>query len=312
MNMKFGTLLVCWLLLMISSCKKDSGNNDNEQLDASTQQFNDDSNRYKSESDQADADINEQLRGMNGFGTAAPAASLPCGVSIDVSQLSQKIVTFTFDGVTRCFIPQRIRAGKIKVQLTSGNLWQDVDAVLTITYDSFKVTRVSDNRSIMFNGVKTLRNINGNDWVAFLSSNFTLKYQERAKDMQVTFDNNLHATWNSARITEWTYTNNGIPQFNFTCNGDTTINGVSYVDSYGTNRFNHDFVTYYISPLHSNTHCGLWMPTSGQLVHWIGRNFILFLGVDQNGNPVLSGCAYGFKVTWTANNGSQSAVFPYY
>ncbi len=314
MKIKSGiVLMIVTVFAFIYSCKKKEDETKQE-LDAQEQQFNDDSNRYKSESDQADADINDQIRGMSGFGTATPTSSALCGATIDTSLLSQKTVTFVFDGVTQCFSPRRTRSGKIKVQLTSGNLWEEVNAVLTITYDNFKVTRSSDNKSITFNGVKTLKNINGNDWVHFLLGSYIFKYQERAFNIQVNFDNNLHAEWNSARMSEWSYTPNGAySKLNFSCNGDTAINGIDHVDSWGTNRFGKTFTTYYTSAIHSDTYCGLWTPNSGELVHWVnGRNYILTLGVDRNGNPTPSICGYGYKVTWTGADGTtQSVVISY-
>ncbi len=183
--------------LSLSSCKKDD--KDDAKLNEEFKQFNDDSNFYKGESDQADNDINNAIRDIPTFGRGASIQSSPlCGVTIDSSQIAQKILFFNFDGVTPCFSPSRTRDGQIKVQLTSGNYWSDVNAVLTITYINFKVTRLYDNKSITFNGVKTLKNINGNDWLGFLSSTSTLKYQERALNIQVLFSSGATAIWNSA------------------------------------------------------------------------------------------------------------------
>src|SRR5207245_1590336 len=104
-----------------------------------------------------------------------PLSSPLCGVTIDAHDSASHILYYNFDGVTPCFSPSRTRAGQIKVQLTSGSHWGDVGAVLTLTYNSFKVTRLSDNKSIMFNGTKTLKNINGNNWIGFLLGTTTLK-----------------------------------------------------------------------------------------------------------------------------------------
>lgn len=305
MKTKFGIIVITlFCVTLINSCKKKEVE---ENLDPQVSQFNDDSNRYKAESDQADGDINDQVKGLPGFGTAGSSSPL-CGATVDTSQLSQKIVIFNFDGITPCFSPSRTRAGQIKVQLTAGNLWADVNAELTLTYINFKVKRLSDGKSITFNGVKTLKNINGNDWIGFLAGTATFKYQERAYNVQVTFDNNLNTIWNSARVTEWTYTSS-VTRLNFTSNGDTTINGVAHVDSWGVNRFNKSFTTYYTSPIHSNSYCGLWRFNSGELVHYVdGKNFILTLGVNEQGNPTTLACAYGYKVTWTAANGNTRTV----
>lgn len=311
----YALLLATALIGMsLSSCKKDD--KEDVKLNEEFKQFNDDSNFYKGESDQADNDINNAIRDIPAFGRGAGVQSSPlCGVTIDSTQLAQKILFFNFDGVTPCFSPSRTRDGQIKVQLTSGNYWSDVNAVLTITYINFKVTRLYDNKSITFNGVKTLKNINGNDWLGFLSSTSTLKYQERAYNIQVLFNSGATAIWNSARISEWSYDPSGpggLPKIDIAFNGDTVLNGFTNVDSWGINRYGNPFTTYYTTPWISNTYCGLGRPIAGQLTHNVSSsNFVLTLGVDQNGNPSPYDCAYGFKVNWSVNGNTYVSVLSY-
>ena len=130
-------------------------------------------------------------------------ATTPCGFTIDSSQLSSKILYLNFDGVTYCGSPSHLRSGQIKVQLTTGNHWAEAGAVLTISYINFKVTYYTNNQphTVNFNGVKTLENVNGYDWLGWLAGTATIKYRERALNIQAEFDNTSHAVWNSARIT---------------------------------------------------------------------------------------------------------------
>ncbi len=311
----YALLLTTALLgVSLSSCKKDE--KEDAKLNEEFKQFNDDSNFYKGESDQADNDINNAIRDIPAFGKGVYIQSSPlCGVTIDSTQIAQKILFFNFDGVTPCFSPSRTRDGQIKVQLTSGTYWSDVNAVLTITYINFKITRLYDNKSITFNGIKTLKNVNGNDWLGFLNTTSTLKYQERAFNIQVLFNSGATAIWNSARISEWSYDPNGpgnLPKIDITFNGDTTLNSYTFVDSWGINRFGDLFTTYYNSPWISNTYCGLGRPNTGQLTHNVNNsNFVLTLGLDQNGNPTPYDCAYGFKVSWTVNGNTYVSILSY-
>jgi hypothetical protein len=295
---------------LITSCKKDK--DDEVQLDAQTRQHNDDSNNYKSETDQADSDINGALENVSGFGRGAGVLSSPlCGCTIDSSQLAQKVLYFNFDGVTPCFSPSRTRSGQIKAELTSGNLWSDAGSVLTLTYIDFKVTRLSDGRSIKFNGVKTLKNINGNNWLGFLLGTSALKYLSRAFNVNVTFNDGSGATWNTAHVTEWSY----VPaetKIVFTATGDTSLNGFSNVQGWGTNRYGYSFTSYFNTGLLSNTYCGLWRFNAGEWVHNVnGSVFTLTLGVDQSGNPTPYACAYGYKVTWQHDGKTHSVVLSY-
>ncbi|MBL4586139.1 MAG: hypothetical protein JKX84_03650 [Flavobacteriales bacterium] len=304
-------------MFFMSSCGKLK-----ELLDSNIEQFNQDSNDYKAELDQADNDINDALSDIDGFGKNAVHAevfSSPlCGVTIDCTDVSQGILYFNFDGSTPCFSPSRTRAGQIKVELIQGNVWADAGAVLEQTFIDYKVTRLSDGRSIEFDGVKTLKNINGNDWIQFVLGNVDLEYESRSTDMTVAFDNGQSAAWNHARTITWSYAPAGsdpnIPYayIGFAAEGDTTLSGTAGVDSWGVNRYGNDFVTYYTQALSSNNYCGLWRFNSGELVHEVDADdYTLTLGVDQNGDPTTNTCAYGYKVSWNVGNNSNSAVFSY-
>lgn len=291
-------------------------------LDAQIEQFNNDSNTYKAELDQADNDINDALADIDGFGKTSyhnEVFSSPlCGVTIDCTEINQGILYFNFDGVTPCFSPSRTRAGQIKVELIEGNSWADAGAKLKQTFIDFKVTRLSNGRSIEFDGVKTLKNLQGHDWLQFIQGNTDFSYESRALAMDVAFDNSQSAVWNHARTVTWSYvpagTDPNVPYayVGFAAQGDTTINGTSGMDSWGVNRFGSNFVTYYNQPITSNTYCGLWRFNSGQLVHEVdGDDYTLTLGVDQQGNTTSNTCAYGFEVSWNVGNNSNSQVFSY-
>ena len=312
MNKKIISLfaLALSVAFVFTSCQKDK----NDKLDGNVEQFNADNNYYKGESDQIDNDINSALNDIPAFGGRKEEAysSPMCGCTIDSSQIDSLILIFNFDGVTPCFSPSRTRSGQIKVELTSGAQWGDAGSVLKLTYIDFKVTRMSDNASITFNGVKTLKNINGNNWIALYLGTGTFKYQERAFNIHVEFSGGDTAIWNSARMTEWSYSA-GQNNITFTSKGDTTVNGFANTDSWGTDRWGGDFTVYYNTPILSDTYCGLWRAKSGELVdHLSMGDFTLTLGVDQNGNASTLQCAYGYKITWTGSSGNvSSAILSY-
>ncbi|MFN5710874.1 MAG: hypothetical protein ACK46S_02495 [Bacteroidota bacterium] len=312
-------ILMCFIgASIISSCKKKE---ETVVLEENLKQFNEDANDIKSESDNINNDINSSIDNTSiGGRTSASYSSELCGVTIDSSQIANKILFYNFDGITPCFSPSRTRSGQIKVQLVNGNKWKNAGSVLKFTFINFKVTKLSNNKSITFNGEKTLKNVNGINWLTFLlgTSNFT--FQERSLNLQVAFSDGTQASWNSARITTWEYiqanATPGIPYayVKFTSNGDTLVNNTPNTDSWGLNRNGQPFVTNYVSPWVSNSYCGFWRPTMGSLKHNVAGvyNLTLDLGVDQNGNASSLTCAYGYKVGWTPISGTpQSQVFSY-
>lgn len=303
--------------LVLNSCKKKE---ETVAIDEKSKQFNEDANEVKSESDNVDNDINSSIDNTSiGGRTSASYSSELCGVTIDSSQIANKTLFYNFDGSTPCFSPSRTRSGQIKVELINGNHWKDMGAVLKLTYINFKITKLNNNKSITFNGTKSLKNVNGINWFTFLTSSSNFKFQERAVNVNVTFDNGNQAVWNSARITTWDYiaanVTPGIPYgyVKFTSNGDTILNGLGSTDSWGVNRYGLPFQTVYQSPWLSNSYCGFWRPTSGTLSHQVGNsNLTLQLGVDQNGNASTLPCAYGYKVSWTpAGGAAQSEILSY-
>ncbi len=302
---------------VMTSCKKPTTTTTDSTLDANVDQQNKDGNDYKSQMDQADNDINSVLRGNSTFNKTEEgfqiAATTICGCTIDsVSGANDKIIYFSFnDAVATCLNSAYKRSGNIKVQLTTGQQWNDAGSVITETFTDYKITHISSGRYIMFNGVKTLKNVNGLDWLQVYYGN-PVTYQERAFNVDVKFNNNGQAIWNSARRSEWSYVS-ATGAINFKAYGDTTVNGFANTDTWGLTRINQPFTTYYNTPIQSNTTCGLWKFKSGELVcHVNNANYTLTLGVNQDGTAAsASGCAYGYKVAWDFNGTANNAVFAY-
>ncbi|MDB4678295.1 hypothetical protein OAE93_01050 [bacterium] len=291
-------------------------------LDPNVQKFNEDYNNYKSELESLDNDLDNAIKDIDGFGktggTSGIASSPLCGVTIDCTQVSQGILIFNFDGVTPCFSPSRTRSGAVQVELINGTSWAEAGAVMKQTFIDYKVTVLSNSRSIQVNGIKTLKNVNGHDWWGWIQGNIDHTYQSRAFNVDVVFDNGQTAVWNHARTSTISWNPNGadsaVPNAHlaYSVNGDTTLNGVPTMDSWGTNRFGDAFTTRYEEEITSNTYCGLWRFSTGRLVHEVASDdFTLELGVDQNGNQASTACAYGYEVSWNIGNNSNSVVLSY-
>jgi hypothetical protein len=305
----FKTIICCLFISIISGCKK---KDDDQHItaDPSAKQHHEDISNIKSESDNVNSDINQLLNKLSGFGkTGALASATICGASIDSSEqyASTPTLYINFDGTTICPNPRRIRSGQIKVELIAGNKWTDAGAKLRVTHINYKVQFPDlNNHYVTFNGVKYLTNIEGINWLTLYFGSSTAKFKERSDNMTVTFENGQTSSWNIARLSEWGI--KGGQHVYAIVKGDTTINGKT-IDSWGQTRFGTQFITEMIQPWKSGTECGWWEPTQGIYTSVTdGFSITATFGVDQNGNQITSGCAYGLKLEWTitstGDNGS--------
>ncbi len=305
--------LVILSIVISTSCKKGTSKGTS---DPNASQHNQDVQNTKSESDNSNTDINSALTNTSGFGKNSGYGTISiCGATIDSSQQHAAIptMTITFDGQTVCPGPNRIRSGSIKVELIAGAHWIDQGAQVRVTYTNYKVTFLTlNNAYVTFNGTKYLTDVNGINLLTIYLGSSTAQVRERTYDMKVTFENSYTSSWNCARLSTWGI--NNFTDIYATVNGDTIINGKT-IDSWGVTRYGTHFTTEMIVPWKSGTVCGWWAPTQGEYKS-VTDNFTVSatLGVNSGGNPITSGCAYGFKLDWslTASGLSGEIVLPYY
>ncbi len=226
-----------------------------------------------------------------------------CGASVDTTQISSnKTVVITYTG-TSCD-GLRSRSGVISVQLTTGNRWKDVGAVLTITYTNFKVTTISTGKSTILNGVHVITNVTGGivNHIGLNTNPTTITRKIRAINMSITFDDGTVRSWSAARKRTWTGSA-GVPN-SLTIEGDTTLAGVSNSEVWGTNRAGNAFTTVLNTPLVVNSTCGWYAPISGMKTHsFNSRVSTITFGTDANGNILSTGCPTNYIINWTSPNG---------
>jgi uncharacterized Zn-binding protein involved in type VI secretion len=308
-------LLLC-LTLSLGACKKDKTEGpESTQADANSLKLAEDNNDLKAEGDQANTDVTDALENftsINGRKAATEANKIVCGCTID--SIGAKTIRLSYDGATPCGSPSRTRAGKITAQLIQGNRWANQGAVLKITFDQYTVTRLKDNVSWTFVGDKYYTNVNGTNWSRFLLSLDSLLFRERAKDLLILHGSGATTTYNIARITSWKKVKESNRDFiQLAALGDTSINGLQNVDTWGVSRFGKSFTNHYKTRWVSDTYCQIWRPRAGEIEHRSDGNTVnLIMGVNQEGNPSTLDCAYGWKLSWNlANGNSGSKIFSY-
>ncbi len=310
--MKVNQLTKCLMVaaavgILFTACKKNKDEEPITPADDTYQQSMsaEDQTRVENESNLSMDDVSLAVEGV---WSTKSANSLPsCGVSVDtVNTANTGLITLTYDDSTNC--NGRARSGIIKIQLPfiSGAItkWRYAGSKITLTYINYKITRLSDNKSLTFNGMHSVENVSGGLLINITSGN-SLVHKIRG-NMVLTFDDGSQRTWGAARIRTFSIANNIVSA---QLAADTTING-NLVAMWGTNRANQSFSIGIPTPVVVNIFGGtcLYKPLSGQRVHYgLSRTITVTYGVDANGNAA-SGCPYGYKINWTNVQGVAKQV----
>jgi hypothetical protein len=299
-------LLLATIVFAFSSCQKDTESAD---YSAETAAHSDDQNRFSGEVDAAANDVVLTLDATAGFaGRGQDIQSLICDATVAVDTMSNpRTITITYNG-TNC-IGNRTRTGVIVVSMAQGIRWKNAGAQINVSFQNLRITRVSDNKSILINGTQTYTNVSGGLLIN-LPVLSTITHTITSSNMSVTFDNNTQRTWQVARQRVFSYSN-GVA---VTVTGLHTENGISGIAEWGTNRFGNTFTSAITQPLVFRQDCSFRLG-SGKVEHRTAYfNAAATFGLDASGNP--TGCpganSYYMKIVWTGPAGNtRSAILPY-
>lgn len=306
-------IVVTFAIFLIAGCKKEEEPTvppvvAPAENAGQTQRASDQSNT-ENESNQA---MDEANSAMGNVSTTRGVQS--CGMTIDSTDKNIGKITLNYDG-TAC--SGKIRTGSITVQLPFSNgvitTWSTIGATATLTFNNYKVTYVSNNKSLTFNGTHSVTNVNGGGWLQ-LYLGTPIVHKVRA-NMQLTFDDGTTRTWMAAEKRTLNY-NNVTEVLKASTIGDTIISGHANVAFWGINRIGESFIidmptafSYDINnPI---TNC-IYKPLTGVIVHYgVAHSLTLTYGVDASGYPTTS-CPFGYKFSWTDGNGAnQQIILPY-
>ncbi len=236
-----------------------------------------------------------------------------CDAAITVDSGSNpRTITLTYNGSASCNATQT-RTGAVVISIPAGTKWRDSGAVVTVDFQSLKVTSTIDNKSITINGTHTYTNTSGGSLAAlYLGTVKSITHTITSSNMSVTFDNNTQRTWSVARQRLFTF-NSQTQDVKIATSGIHTEGATTGISEWGKNRFGNSFETVITSPVTIESGCQ-WRITSGQ-VEVIRPDVMttVTFGLDTAGNTVLS-CptgAYYFKVIWSAANKDYTVILPY-
>lgn len=322
-----GTILCFALSLFLTNCKKKDEPQPEPQpspvvVTDESGQAGKDSRDVQSENDIAVNEINQvmsenpRLSGRSSEGSANRPAGSICGMTIDSALSGNGVLWLNFNGTT---CNNRTRTGAIKLTLqnySNGTRWKDVGATIRIDYNAYKITRASDQASVLLNGTQYYTNNSGGNWWSLLvaQTQTALVASVTGTNLNVTFQDNKTAVYNINRKLTWSLSGAVISLKGEGIGSNGVLNNL---ENYGTTRDGEAFTSQVTTPIIWNTTCGSNAPLQGQVnIKVASKNFDLnyLYGVDASGNAVAvaaNQCAYGWKLQWTINNVVKAKVIKY-
>lgn len=313
-------LSLCTALLFTNCKKKDDKKTDPVTADE-TGQSTSDSREAQSENDAAVNDINDVVGSdskLSGKGADAQGVTGSiCGLTVDSALSNTGVIKLNYNGTT---CNNRTRTGSIRLTLQNyagGARWKNIGAVIKVDYLNYKITRASDQKSIMFNGSQNLTNVSGGTWLNLLF------FKNQASLVSTVTGTNLAVTWQDGKTAVYNINRKitySIPGNILTCQaeGIGSNSNLTNLENYGTTRDGDAFTSQVTTPIIWNITCGPGAPIQGGLnMKVASKNFdlVCLYGVDTGGNPITVGsnqCPFGWKLQWTFNSVSQSKVIGYY
>lgn len=236
---------------------------------------------------------------------------------IDTNKINKGIITITYYGKTPDKTKARSGSIEIRHNLVSGKIvpWKTPGAKVKIIFKQFEVIFLDFiNKSIVLNDTCTVSNVKGG-LMTTLTPLDSIVDNVHAK---LAFTNNDNTTV----LTQWTwyFSKHRVLRLSdttmtATITGDTTVNNIANVSSWGTTRSDQPFCTSIAVPLVQQVSGSSYpyIPLRGTAnIRMIKEPITITYGVDQSGYPVGTGKPYGYKFKWINADGiAGGAVIKY-
>jgi hypothetical protein len=292
---------------------------------ADVQTESDDVSQVSNEMDATNNDVNNSLNASMTFSGASYNGDAVDGrgtvtdggggsLILDLSICDATVTTDTSDGLRQIIITyngtncwgNRTRTGVVVISIPVGVRWRDSGAVVTVSIQNLKITRLRDNKTITLNGTYTYTNVTGG-LLKDLATLGTITHTISADSVTIQFADSATRVWSVAKQRVFTY-NDGIVITTTGTHSDGTNNDVSI---WGTNRYGNSFETLITQPMVIEQSCDFRL-TSGQ-TETIRPALTLTItyGLDSNGDP--TGCPgngyYYFKAVWVIKSSGKTYTY---
>jgi hypothetical protein len=300
--------------MLFAACSKEIKTNLQDILATNLQVQSDDQSRVAAEvdgvADDANVILNHPDFASYGMNTPAGANSIhnaicDATVSIDTSGSTRSII-IVYNGGNCGF--NRIRTGTVVITMAKGVQWGNAGAEIVVNFNSLKIKRVSDNKTLTLNGTQTINNVSGGRLIN-LPQGITITHKITSSNMSLLFDNGMMRTWQVAKQRVFTY-NNGVVVTATGLHSDGTHDGIA---EWGSNRFGIPFASAVTQPIVVKQDCSFRV-VSGQVTHY--RQDVTTtatFGLDATGNATTCPGTgkYYLKLVWADSAKSYTLILPY-
>ena len=298
-------LMLCTatVLLTFTACKKEAAPDQNNQSETTT--LSDDQAQFSSEVDAVTDDANVIIEESSAF---FRTTSTICDASVTRDTVGDmKRLTINYSNST-CAGRNRTRSGSVILSMPVAARWSDAGAMLTVTFQDFKVTRVSDSKSMTLNGHTMITNVTGGR-IATLANSGAMRHTINSDNMIVKFADGTTRTWNIAKQRDFSY-DGGIV---ISISGTHTDGNLTGISEWGVNRANQHFSTVISQPLVIRQTCSFRV-TSGKVEYNTNIKLAITFGLDMHGVPTdCPGSGnYYFKAEYTDLRAiTHTLIWPY-
>ena len=241
------------------------------------------------------------------------------GAVIDSSQSNTGIIKINYYNKTAD--NKKARLGEVKIQhaIANGKVipWKTKGARATITFTNYEVFFLNiSNKTLSLNGTSVIENISGGLLKNIKSAPGDSLIDKVSAQLAFTYNDN------TSSIQSWTWNFNQRRVFSLqdtivtaSIQGDTAINNINNVSTWGMTRSGQNFYTGTTTPVLQNLSgvSVLTNPLKGRkIIFGIKEPITVTYGVDQQGTSVSTGNPYGYIITWLSGSQPKQAVVKYY
>lgn len=297
------------LLSFLSSCKKEEVSSTNYYDEAAAHA--DDQARFSAELDAILNDVNFALELTPGFsGKPEAYVGTVCGVTITADTLSNpRKLTITYSGAS-CS-QNRNRTGQIIVTMDSNKRWKDPGTEVTLSFVNLNITRLKDNKDMIFNNKIAFTNVNGGLLNELGTTSTTVTHSVFSDDIDITFDNGKEWSWKTSRKRVYRQ-NNGLV---ITTTGTQVADNITGIADWGNTRNGQPFLTPILQPMERRQDCNFRIVSGKIEIILTGRLYATgYLGRNESGNIIScpGSSNYWLELTWRDIKGTRCILrLPY-